>query len=277
MFQLGVLGLGYVAQRLMLRYNWAESSWAVGHHRPKLNCHYPWNFFDWASPSSWESLPVQADGLLLSIPPVATSIIEETDRLHQWATWMKLHRPELNRLVYLSSTSVIPNQPGRFNEDSPTGPASLKGKLRLVTEQILAQYFQLKVIRPAAIYGPERGIAARIKAQKPIPSDTGPIYRIHVGDLVRICELALTNPGFPPLVHAADPNPASSLEVAQWFVKRLEFQKTDLRLEEGYLARRGFGSHPDREIECLRLKEWGYQFQFPSYQEGLIHDESANP
>lgn len=260
---IGLLGLGFLGRAIWARPELPEGSWAAGHGAPVA--------FDWAQRETWGNLP-EAGDLILTIPPLIQDPQAEAERIAEWGRWMKQNRPQLKRLVYISSTGVYPNEPGDYGESSPVKPAALRGQLRLASEEALAPFFDLKIIRPAAIYGPGRGIAERIKRGKPIPSDSGPIYRIHVADLARLSLMALLVPEFPDLVLAADPCPSSSLEVAQWLLLQPGWGEYSLNLEKGYLARKGYGSHPMRHLRTEALDRMGYQFLYPSYQEGLTEE-----
>jgi len=268
MFTLGILGLGYLGQQVQARGSWSVQSWAVGAHQVKQPNADPLPF-DWADPKTWDNLPCQADGLLLCIPPVFGNLSQERLHLESWGAWMNLNRPDIRRLVYLSTTGVYANEPELFDESSATVPKGIRGQLRLLSEQVLSQYFDLKVIRSGAIYGPGRSIEQRLLQGDPIPSDSGLVHRIHVIDLANICTLALVQPGFPAIVNGVDPNPASSLEVAQWVVRQPGYQKLKLNQEAGYLARKGFGSVPGRTIKSQQLEALEYLFTYPSYQDSL--------
>lgn len=263
----GVLGCGYLGAKLLSLGHPGPGSFAAGRGEAPANLGVPWVSFDWADPDTWEHLPNEAQGLVLTIPPVLSDPRAEQARLEAWGAWMSSHRPRLGPLVYLSSTSVYPNRPGLFDETWDEEPQNEKGRLRWLTERVLARFFTLKVIRPAAIYGPGRGVWERMRQGLPIPSDSGPVYRVHVEDLARICLAALEQPDFPTPVNALDLRPASSLEVAQWVQQ--QHPEWVPQLEEGYLARRGFGVHPERKLSNRRLLETRFTFVYPSYQEGM--------
>ncbi|OGG99719.1 MAG: hypothetical protein A2600_13925 [Candidatus Lambdaproteobacteria bacterium RIFOXYD1_FULL_56_27] len=263
----GVLGYGYLGARVLAAGPCGPGSFAASRGEKPQGLPVPWVPFDWAEPNTWDHLPQEAQGLVLTIPPVHPDLKAEQARLETWGAWMSKHRPRLGRLVYLSSTAVYPNQPGLFDETWAIAPQSEKGQLRLLSEQVLARFFDLKVIRPAAIYGPDRSILERMRQGLPVPADSGPVYRIHVEDLARICWAALEQSDFPSPINALDLKPASSLEVAQWVHQR--HPELVPKLEEGYLARRGFAVHPERKLSNQRLLETQFTFVYPSYQEGM--------
>ena len=186
---------------------------------------------------------------------------------------MNEHRPSIKRLVYISSTGVFPNRPGTYSEDTQPLPESEKGKLRWTTEQALAPFFDLRVVRPAAIYGPSRGIPQRLRQNMPIPTDSGKIQRVHVADLAAICYLALTQKKMPKVIHAIDREPATSLEVAQWLLSQTAWAGVEMTTEGGYLARRGYSSVPGRLIETRRLDDLGFNHQFPDYRAALAQEK----
>ncbi|OGG95340.1 MAG: hypothetical protein A2527_07410 [Candidatus Lambdaproteobacteria bacterium RIFOXYD2_FULL_50_16] len=271
-FRLGVLGLGYLGQWLYKRYSWGSGSFGAGHGSKPASFIGDWVGFDWAQPKTWEALPLKADGLVLTIPPILEDLAQEKCRVQEWGDWMSRHRPGLKRLVYISSTGVFPNQPGFYDETTPPQPDSPKGCLRWATEQALGPYFDLTVIRPAAIYGPGRGIAQRLRQGLPIPADSGRIHRIEVRDLAAICRLALTTPCPSPL-HALDEEPAESLELALWLLKQPNWAGVKMVTEPGFLARSGYASAPGRVIGASRLKSIGFNLEFPNYRAALAKEE----
>ena len=71
----------------------------------------------------------------------------EKVRLNQWGEWMYKNRPNLKRMIYISSTGVYPKRNGLWHEDSKFEPETNSGKLRLVTENTLGRFFKLHVVR----------------------------------------------------------------------------------------------------------------------------------
>ncbi len=142
-------------------------------------------------------MPETAVTLVLTIPPLLKNLETEAERLHLWGKWMSHNRPELKRMIYISTTGVYPKCNGIWSENSGFEADTNSGKLRLLTENILSQYFSLHVVRPGGIYGSGRGIDSRLKSGKPIPVSNTPVHRIHVKDLARIICHLVDNPDAP--------------------------------------------------------------------------------
>ncbi len=206
----GILGLGFLGQILACEFSAVPESWGTWHLTPPPEPILSNFSFDWAE------TPVT---LVLTIPPLLNNPDAEAERLHLWGKWMSHNRPELKSMIYISSTGVYPKSNGIWSEDSDFEADTSSGKLRLVTENILSQYFSLHVVRPGGIYGYGRGIDVRLKSGKPIPVSNTPVHRIHVMDLARIICHLVDNPNAPNCVNAVDLEAKPSWEVAKWLIE----------------------------------------------------------
>ena len=123
------------------------------------------------------------------------------------------------RVVYISATSMYPPGDGALiTEDTPPAPASDRGEARLAAETaVLDAAAQAGIpavtLRAAGIYGPGRGVHARLHAgtYRIIgPGDT-PVNRIHVDDLGTIVLAAALIAELPGTIYnVADDRPESS-------------------------------------------------------------------
>jgi len=121
------------------------------------------------------------------------------------------------RVVYLSTTGVY-GAAARVDENTPADPRGRREQLRLAAEEaVAAGPWSWLILRPAAIYGPGRGVHERIRAGRYQPGDRGRnfVSRIHVEDLAVHVEAALfsTLTGAYPV---ADEEPCTSLEMARF-------------------------------------------------------------
>lgn len=125
------------------------------------------------------------------------------------------------RLVYLSTTGVY--GAGDYgselvDERTMAAPDTERAGERLRTEQLVADGpWSSLVLRPAAIYGPHRGIhrSARSGVFRPPPGGNRIVSRIHVDDLAEHILAGLRSEisgAFP----VADEEPCTSLAVAEW-------------------------------------------------------------
>ena len=137
----GILGLGFLGQILAREFSAVPASWGTWHLTPLPEPILSNFSFDWANENSWPVLPETAATLVLAIPPLLKNPDAETERLNLWGKWMQRNRPEIERMIYISSTGVYPKRNGIWREDSDFEADTSSGKLRLVTENILSQYF----------------------------------------------------------------------------------------------------------------------------------------
>jgi hypothetical protein len=261
----GILGLGFLGQILAREFSAVPDSWGTRHKTQLTETPLSVFLFDWANENSWSVLPETAATLVLTIPPLLKNPETEAERLHLWGKWMSHNRPELKSMIYISTTGVYPKCNGIWNEDSEFEADTLSGKLRLLTEKILSQYFSLQVVRPGGIYGYRRGIDVRLKSGKPIPVSNTPVHRIHVKDLARIICHLVDNPDAPNCVNAVDLEAKPSWEVAKWLIEN----RNDLTEEMLPDADDCLPGTPQRIISNQRLLELGITLCYPTFREGM--------
>jgi hypothetical protein len=261
----GILGLGFLGQILAREFSAVTESWGTWHLTPPQEPILSNFSFDWANENNWSALPEISVTLVLTIPPLLKNPDAEAERLHLWGKWMRHNRPELKRLLYISTTGVYPKCNGIWSEDSDFEADTNSGKLRLLTENILSQYFSLQVVRPGGIYGSGRGIDVRLKSRKLIPVSNTPVHRIHVKDLARIICYLVDNPDAPNCVNAVDFEARPSWEVASWLVENRD------DLTKGMLpdADDCLPGTPQRFISNQRLLELGIILSYPTFREGM--------
>lgn len=175
--------------------------------------------------------------------------------------------PALRRVVYLSTTAVYGAQ-ADVREDTPAAPETPEARLRRAAEQaVLAGPWSSIVLRPAAIYGPGRGVHVSIPAGRFRMAGDGSAWvsRIHVEDLAALAEAALFSEagGAWPV---ADLEPARQRDIAAFVCSLLgcampaaappESLHRTLRANRRVDGRAVFRAH------SLAL-------QYPSYREGI--------
>lgn len=288
----GILGIGYLGKQLLASLH-NHKLWGTYYQtNPLSEENYPTEDpphcsgrpppcvkFQWENPETWHALPVQPASLILTIPPVLKDEYSEAQRISKWGKWMKLNRPQLNKLVYVSSTGVYPNKNGVWKEDDEFIPDSLSGQLRFATEKVLNEYFELSVVRPGGIYGPGRHIGLRALSGKKIYLGEKPIHRIHVKDLANIIKLLLDTElcGISlkgTIINAVDKEPKPSREVLKWLVaeKLIELSRSVYNhIEEEIIENPcNVESLKNRIISNNKLlNDMNFKFRFPTYQEGF--------
>lgn len=171
------------------------------------------------------------------------------------------------RLVYLSTTGVY-GAATHVDESTPPQARSPRERLRLETEDaVRSAPCPSLILRPAAIYGPGRGIQVSVRdpAFRLLDGGANFISRIHVDDLARHAEAALlsTLTGAYPV---ADEEPCSSAEIARFCASLQglpapESASAD-RVPESRRSNRRVDGSAVRRLLGLRLL-------YPSYRQGI--------
>ena len=270
---IGILGLGFLGKILASDFSDIQKSWGTWHKNPPPETALKVFSFDWSSETSWTTLPEVPETLVLTIPPMLNNSEEEKVRLIQWGKWMNKNRPNIKRMIYISSTGVYPKRNGLWQEDSEFEPDTNSGKLRLITEKTLGSFFKLQVVRAGGIYGNGRGIDVRLKSGRHIPDFGKPVHRIHVKDLAGIVFHLLKNPESISCINAVDFDPKPSWEVAHWLVKNREDLSENM-LQEIPNTSASVRDNTERFISNQYLIDIGITLNFPTFREGMgkIHE-----
>jgi nucleoside-diphosphate-sugar epimerase len=166
-----------------------------------------------------------------------------------------------SRVVYLSTTGVY-GAAHRVDETTPVDWSSDRARVRLEAEQSVAVGpWSTLVLRPAAIYGPGRGVQESVR-RGTYPPGQNFISRIHVEDLAAHAEAALLS-GLAGAYPVADEEPCTSREIAE-FCSRL----VGVPLPDGPVATpRIFG---DRKVDGSAIRRLlGVTLKYPSYRTGI--------
>ena len=188
-------------------------------------------------------------------------------------------RAGARRLVYVSSTGVYGAGGGAWiDEDAPLAPIGLLGQRRLAAETALlggaaAAGLSAVSLRAAAIYGPHRGVHARIAAgtYQIIGDGRGYVSRIHVDDLAVAVIAAAAAPAPARVAYnVADDEPVSVRDHADAVAARLGLPPPpSIPLEQASPEARDL-STGDRRISNRRLRaELGAVLAYPTWREGL--------
>jgi nucleoside-diphosphate-sugar epimerase len=165
------------------------------------------------------------------------------------------------RVVYISATTVYGDQTD-VNAGTPVQASTEKGRRRIEEENWLkAGPWSTLIIRPAAIYGPGRGVHVRVKESK-TPRGSGFVSRIHVDDLAAVLEAGVFSDleGAWPL---ADDHPCPSAEIGSWCARLLSLPPSSPDALTFPVAGRTVDG---REIRQLL----GINLSYPDYQAGTL-------
>ncbi len=262
-----VIGCGYTGRRtagLLLRRGWAVTATTRDpdgladlrdHGATVLR-------FD---ASRAASLGVSAEGasVLLSVPTLRRdgSLAEPTPQIVSALDGFPRH------LVYLSTTGVY-GATRIVDEATPAAPESQRQRLRLLAEQsVRSQAYPSLVLRPAAIYGPGRGVHSAMQAGRFRLSQGRPRYvsRIHVDDLAEVAASAMQQ-GIEGVYPVADGLPATSRDVALFCARLLGLQMPPTVADRALSETR----RADRQVDGTAVLDLlGLRLRYPTFREGI--------
>lgn len=174
--------------------------------------------------------------------------------------------------VYLGTTGVYGNRPSDQEVDEDASIALDDGAMaaRLSDEAAMqaaaAAGLRTVVLRLAAIYGPGRGVRARLRRGDYQLAGDGENWfsRIHVLDLVTVIRAALERAPAGALYCVADDRPARQREYASWLAERL-----GLPAPVPSQAAAHPPVHRGRRVRNDRMKrELGVSLAYPTFVEG---------
>ena len=176
---------------------------------------------------------------------------------------------------YVSATSVYPDRPeGYCYEDTPTDPATARGRARVVAEDRWMSLLRSEIFRAAGIYGPGRSPFDALRAGSArIIEHRGQVFnRIHVDDICRIIEAAINAPRPGRIINLADTRPAAQGEVMRHAAALIGVEPPRPQsLEEADLSPMARTFYVSRRRVASRVigPELGLDLLYPDYESGL--------
>ena len=170
-------------------------------------------------------------------------------------------------LTYLSTTGVY-GATRNVDERTPVSPQTERQQLRASAEDAIQSHgCSALVLRPAAIYGPGRGVhRAMQEGRFRLPRDSSRLVsRIHVDDLAAIVARALQQfvEGAYPV---ADECPAASAEVARYCAKLLGLPAPEVVADDCLSETQ----RADRRVDGSAIRRLaGARLRYPSFREGI--------
>ncbi|MGR9116912.1 MAG: SDR family oxidoreductase [Gammaproteobacteria bacterium] len=173
---------------------------------------------------------------------------------------------------FISSTSVYGQANGEWvDEQSPAEPQTESGTIIRRAEQLLyADDPGHVVVRFSGIYGPGRERLLKMSVQTPVIQYDPPYFtnRIHQDDcaavLAFLSEQRLTGRPLEACYLASDDTPAPLWDVMTWLAKQMRCPPP---IPESRSTR---SQSQNKRCRNQRLKQLGYRFIYPSYQEGYL-------
>lgn len=171
------------------------------------------------------------------------------------------------RLVYLSTTGVYGDQ-AEVDEATPVAPRNPREQARVDEERaVAAACANHLILRPAAIYGPGRGVHVSLREGKHRYWGDGSNYisRIHVDDLAALAEAGLGS-GLTGAYPVADDEPARAIDMTRFCCELLGMPVPPPQTgEPGEDTRRS-----NRRVDGRAIREkLGVRLLFPSFRLGI--------
>ncbi len=209
-----------------------------------------------------------ASTVLLSIPSQSNRGVDGSPCLHDpTAALVNQLGDRPRRVIYLSTTGVY-GDTAEVDESTPIAPVTERQKLRAQAEQAVQNgRWPALVLRPAAIYGPGRGVheAMRRGEFKLLGAGETYVSRIHVDDLATITAAAMASEltGAYPV---ADDSPSTSREIAQFCADLLGLDLPP----SSEAAEVSENRRANRRVDARAIrKALGIDLKYPSYREGI--------
>ncbi|HEY3840505.1 MAG TPA: hypothetical protein VGL72_28230 [Bryobacteraceae bacterium] len=171
------------------------------------------------------------------------------------------------RMVYLSTTGVY-GAIRDVDETTLPAPGTDREKARLAAEEdVRSGPWSSLILRPAAIYGPDRGVHVAMREGRFRLAGAGAnfVSRIHVDDLAAHVEAALLSEltGAYPV---ADELPCTSREIAEYCAKLFNLPMPISAPRDSLHETRW----ADRRVDGRAIRSLlGINLRYPTYREGL--------
>lgn len=181
-----------------------------------------------------------------------------------------------DRLVYTSSTGVYGDHDGeRVDETTDLSPTTEKTRVLAEAERVARDVapehgIDGRVVRFAGLYGPDR---YRLDRYLEGPVTEGYLNMIHRDDAARVVRFALESTD-EELLLAVDDEPAEKHVFADWLADECGVDRPPKRSKAERLEDDSLSSTARRRVltskRCSndRLRELGYDFEYPTYREG---------
>lgn len=209
-----------------------------------------------------------ADVLVYSIPTLRTGGAPKETTLDEPAPRLvERLQGRYGRAIYLSTTGVYGAQEN-VDETTPIAPATERQRLRAAAEQAFEQAdWPALILRPAAIYGPGRGVQVALpKGQYKLVGDGGNfVSRIHVDDLAAVTAAAVDSDltGAYPV---ADADPSTSRDIAYFVADLIGCPPPESVALKDVSETRRSNRRADGSYVFSRL---GVQLKYPSFRQGV--------
>ncbi|QLB12526.1 nucleoside-diphosphate-sugar epimerase [Bisgaardia hudsonensis] len=200
---------------------------------------------------------LSADALVITIPPNQylfnlSSYVQSIKNLVNEALLYGIEH-----IIFLSSTSVFPNQSGFFDEEMFIEPDTDIGKTLLEIENWLLSLpnVDCDVIRLGGLIGDDRHPAYSLAGRENISQGNSPVNLVHVDDCARAIQLLLEAPSCRAIYHLVAPQHPTKADYYQFVAKQLDIKPASFSCAK---------ADPQRIILGDKIcQELGFVYQYP--------------
>lgn len=131
--------------------------------------------------------------LIINVPPKLRSGPMESYIKKMHHLYHKIKNTTLDRIIFISSTSVYGDVAGQVTEDSPTRPKTESGRQLLAAENIFLNDVLLHttIIRFGGLIGPSRHPVTYLAGKTNLNNGNDPVNLIHLNDCIGIIKIAI--------------------------------------------------------------------------------------
>ncbi|WP_372884117.1 SDR family oxidoreductase [Shimia sp.] len=224
--------------------------------------------------------PCDLEAALEGVTHLLTSIAPDAEGdpvLRRHRAVIESAAPRLQWVGYLSTTGVYGDHDGGWvDEDSPTEPATLRGRRRVLAEGEWLEIpgLPVHVFRLAGIYGPGRGPFAKLRkgvAQRVIKKNQV-FSRAHIEDIAQVLAASIARPDPGRIYNVCDDDPAPPQEVIEYAARLLGMEPPPaVPFEEAEMSPMARSFYSDsKRVRNDRIKdELGVTLKHPTYKAAL--------
>lgn len=143
----------------------------------------------------WEQL-IQCDVLIITLPASRTPEKGEIYRQSVQILVDSALGKQVQRIIFISSTSVYGDAEGEMTEESPRNAVRQSGKILVELENWLHDlpHVSIDILRPAGLIGPDRHPGRFMAGKQALPEGNCGVNLVHQEDVIAAIKLLLAQP-----------------------------------------------------------------------------------
>lgn len=196
---------------------------------------------------------VQAEALVINIPPNATNVAHYGAGIKRLISHGILQK--VRHTLFVSSSSVFPQQEGVFDEQSLTVESDVSSQALIELETwLLSLDITCDILRLAGLFGQARHPVKYLAGKTDLTAGSQPVNLVHLNDVIGAIELLLNHPQGQRIFHLCAPSHPTRDTYYTQAAKRLGLPLPHFAKESKGIQRIIDGSKICREL--------GFQYQY---------------